>query len=126
MGIPTVTITRKGFTALVANTFAGMEFPAEAPMTVYPIEMFIPGSDLTPIEEKMDELIAGLTEWKPKMEGKKVVKPPKIRVEGKDYEEAAANVNKLFLRNMWSEGLPITPPTEAQVNWLLTGTDLPR
>ncbi|MFC1928571.1 hypothetical protein ACFLXK_03075 [Chloroflexota bacterium] len=126
MGIPTVTITREGFTGVVANTFAGMGFPAEASTVIYPLEMFIPGSDLTPIEEKMDEFIAGLTKWKPEMEGKKVVKPPKIRVEGKDYEEASDSVNKLFLRNMWSEGLPITPPTEGRVNWLLTGTDLPR
>ncbi|MFC2052570.1 hypothetical protein ACFLT4_07580 [Chloroflexota bacterium] len=125
MGIPTVTVTREGFPPVVTNAFAGMEFPAEAAVAVYPLEMFIPGSDLTPIEEKMDELIAGLTEWKPKMEGKRVIRPPKIRVEGKDYEEAVKNVNKLFLRNMWSDGLPITPPTEGQVNELLTGTGLP-
>ncbi|MFC1928764.1 hypothetical protein ACFLXK_04090 [Chloroflexota bacterium] len=126
MGIPTVTVTREGFAPVLANAFAGMGFPAEASMAIYPLEMFIPGSDLSPIEKKMDELITGLTKWKPKMEGKKVIKPPKIIVEGKDYEDAVVNVNNLFLRNMWSEGLPITPPTERRVNWLLTGTDLPR
>ncbi|MFC1861812.1 hypothetical protein ACFLT4_05820 [Chloroflexota bacterium] len=124
MGIPTVTVTREGFPPVVANAFASMEFPAEASVAVYPLGMFIPGGDLTPIEEKMDELIAGLTEWKPKMEGKRVIRPPKIRVEGNDYEEAVKNVNKLFLRNKWSDGLPITPPTEGQVNELLIGTDL--
>jgi len=49
-----------------------------------------------------------------------------VRVEGKDYEEAMAKANRLFLRNMWSDGLPVIPPTEEQVNWLLTGTDLAR
>ncbi|MFC2052278.1 hypothetical protein ACFLT4_06075 [Chloroflexota bacterium] len=86
--------------------------------------MFLSASDLIPIEEKMDELIAGLTEWKPKMGGKRVIRPPKIRVEGRDHEETVANVNRLFLRNMWSDGLPITPPTDRLVKWLLTGTDL--
>ncbi len=125
MGIPTVTVTREGFPSVVANAFAGMEFPAEAAVAVYPLGMFIPGSDLTPIEEKMDELIAGLTKWKPKTKEKKVITPPKIRVEGKDYEETVANVNKLFLRNMWSEGLPIIPPAEERVKRMLTGIDLP-
>ncbi|MFC2006213.1 hypothetical protein ACFLVG_04590 [Chloroflexota bacterium] len=120
-----MTVTRDGFPSVVANAFAGTGFPAEAAIATYPLEMFIPGSDLTPIEEKMDELIAGLTKWKPETKEKKVITPSKIRVEGKDYEEAVDNVNKLFLRNMWSEGLPITPPTEERVNWLLTGIDLP-
>ncbi len=50
----------------------------------------------------------------------------KVTVEGKDYEEAVANMNHLFLKNMWSDGLPLLPPTEERVNWILTGTDLPR
>ncbi|MFC1986562.1 hypothetical protein ACFLWC_06200, partial [Chloroflexota bacterium] len=121
-----MTVTREGFQAVVANAFAGMEFPAEASMVIYPLDMFLPGSDLITIEEKMDDLIAGLTKWKPEKEGKKVIKPPKIIVEGNDYEDAVVNVNNLFLRNMWSEGLAIIPPTEGRVNWVLTGTDLPR
>jgi len=126
MGIPTVTVTREGFSQVVANAFAGLGYPAEAPQVIYPVGMFIPGSNLSPIEEKMDELIAGLTKWEPQLKGKGVVSPPKLRVEGKDYEEALANTNKLFLRNMWSDGLPLIPPTEGRVSWMLTGTGLPR
>ncbi len=88
--------------------------------------MFIPGSDLTPIEKNIDKVIDGLTKWAPKTREKVAVSPPKIIVEGKDYEEALANMNNLFLRNLWSDGLPILPPTEERVNWLLTGTDLSR
>ncbi len=124
MGIPTVIVTREGFSQAVGNAFAGMQFPADASHVVYPVGMFIPGSDLTPIGEKMDELIAGLTKWKPKIEEKRVIRPPKVRVEGKDYEEAVANVNELFLRKMWSDGLAIIPPTKGRVNRLLTGTGL--
>ncbi len=101
-----------------------MGFPAEASQVIYPVGMFLSGSDLTPIEEKIDELVTGLTKWKPKAKKKKVITPPKVSVKGKDYEEAFTNVNKLFLRNMWSDGLPIIPPTEERVNWLLTGTEL--
>ncbi len=124
MGIPTVIVTREGFSQVVANAFAGMEFPAESSHVVYPVGMFVQGSDLTPIENKIDELIAGLTKWKPKIKDISVITPTKVRVEGKDYEEAVDNVNKLFLRNMWSDGLPIGPPTKERVNWLLRGTDL--
>ena len=125
MGIPTVIVTREGFQGVVAGTFAGVGLPAEASQVVYPSDMFVPGSDLTPIKEKIDELIAGLTEWNPKGEVKKVVVAPKVSVEGKDYEEAFANMNHRFLRNMWTDGLPIVPPTERRVNWLLKGTDRP-
>ena len=111
---------------MVANAFASIGFSADASQVIYPVNMFIPGSDLTPIEQKMDALIAGLTKWVPKIEVKGTITPPKIRVEGNDYEEAIVNVNKLFLQNRWGDGLPITPPTERLVNWLLTGTNLPR
>jgi len=126
MGIPTVTVTREGFPQVVANAFSGLGYPAEAPQVIYPVDMFIPGSDLSPIEGKMDKLIAGLTRWEPQVKKKGVISPPKLTVEGKGYEEALAGVNNLFLRNMWSDGLPLLPPTEDKVNWILTGTDFPR
>lgn len=125
MGIPTVMVTRQGFSRVVENAFASAGFTADASQVVYPIDMFVPGSDLTPIEEKADELIAGLTEWGPKSAAKKAVVSPKVVVKGKDYEETIANVSTLFLRNMWSDGLPVIPPTEKMVRWLLTGTDVP-
>ncbi len=87
--------------------------------------MFNAGSDLTPINENIDKIVAGLTTWTPKVTAKKVVyTPPMITVTGKDYPTAVDNMNLLFLRNMWGGGLPINPPTEAAVNKLLTGTPL--
>jgi len=126
MGIPTVIVTREGFSGIVAHAFAGAGFPAEASQVMYPIDMFTAGSDLAPLEEKLDELVAGLTEWEPQVKGKKVITPPKMKVRGADYAEAVTSANRLFLRNMWGDGLPLVPPTEEAVSWILTGTGLPR
>ena len=125
-GIPTMEVTRGGFTQVVGNAFAGFGFSAEAP-TVYefPIPMFVPGSDLTPINENIDKIVYGLTKWEPKIKEKGVIAPPEVTVEGKDYAEAVDNMHNLFLRNMWGDGLAFLPPTEDRVNWILRGTDLP-
>ena len=119
-------VTREGFPEVVNNAFTSLGFPPQVAMYVFPDALFRAGSDLTPIEANIDKIIDGLTKWEPEIKEKGVITPPKATVEGKDYEEAVANMNLLFLSNLWGDGLPILPPTEERVNWLLTGTDLPR
>lgn len=127
LGIPTMVVTRSGFTQATGNAFAGLGFAPEAPSVYeFPLEMFDPVSDLTPIKENIDKIVYGLTKWEPKVKEKGVYPAEKVTVTGKDYDEAVANMNNLFLKNMWGDGLPILPPTEERVNWILTGTDLPR
>ncbi|MBI4333201.1 MAG: hypothetical protein HY673_18200 [Chloroflexi bacterium] len=118
-------VTRQGFARIVANAFGGLGFPAEGP-TVYefPAEMFGKASDLTPLSRNMDKIVYGLTRWQPQTRMTGTFAPPKVRVTGKDYDEAVTNMNFLFLRNLWSDGLPIAPPTEERVGWILRGTDL--
>jgi len=41
---------------------------------------------------------------------------------GKTYREAFNAVNESFLARHWADGLPIIPPTEEAVKWMLTGT----
>jgi hypothetical protein len=124
-GIPTTIITRQGFTQVIGNAFAGFGFPAEGPVVFeFPAEMFLEGSDLTPIKDHLDAIVEGLTKWAPKINTKGLIKPDMVTVEGQDYKSAVDNVNYLFLKNQWRDGLLITPPTEDQVNWILTGTDL--
>ncbi len=117
-------VTREGFGSVVDNAFASLGFAAEAAKCIFPQEMFLGGSDLSPIEKNLDNIINGLTKWTPKVKANTVIKPPKILVTGKDYEEAVANMNNLFIKNLWSDGLPILPPTKERVKWILTGTDL--
>ncbi len=102
-----------------------MGFSREAPSIYeFPLEMFAPASDLTPIEENIDKLIFGLTKWQPTIKERKVEAPDSVIVEGADYEQAMAAMNSVFLRNAWSDGLPLLPATEHRVSWILSGTAL--
>jgi hypothetical protein len=126
MGIPTVTVTRQGFSGVVTKAFASVGFPSEASMVVYPERLFLPGSDLEPINEKMGELVDGLTEWEPTIQETGVYSPDKITITAKDRKEAVERMNHHFIRNLWSDGLPVVPPTEAAVEEMVRGTDRPR
>ncbi len=116
-----------GFSQVVANGMAGFGFVPEAP-TIYefPTKMFLADSDLTPIRENIDKIIYGLTKWEPKVKEKGIYyHSENIVVQGKDYRKAEDNMNYMFLKRMWGDGLPIIPPTPERVEWILTGTDLP-
>ncbi len=118
-------ITRKGFTGVVNNAFAGMGFPPESPCIMeFPLEMFLPASDLAPIDENIDRVVYALTGWQPKTKKKGVILPSAVTVAARDYPEAIASMNRLFLRNLWGDGLPLLPATEDRVNDILRGTDL--
>jgi len=117
-------LTRKEFVGVVRNAAAGLGFAPEVAMVTYPIDLFLVESDLSPVKQDSDKFIEGLTQWEPQVKSKGIVKPPRISIEGKDYEEAAAKMNTLFLKNQWGDGLPLIPPTEERVNWILRGTDL--
>jgi hypothetical protein len=93
-------------------------------MMEFPVDMFLPGSDLTPVRENIDKIVEGLTKWQPKVTQQGVIAPPMVEVQGKDYPEALANMQRLFQQNLWSDGLPFDAPTKETVDWLLTGTDL--
>jgi hypothetical protein len=117
-------LTRKEFVRVVNNATLGMGFAQGIAKVVFPVDLFLVESDLSPINENIDQFIEGLTKWAPTVQGKTIIKPPMITIEGKDYEEAFANMNKLFLAHMWGDGLPLLPATLERVNWILRGTDL--
>jgi hypothetical protein len=94
-------------------------------MVPFPVSLFLVESDLTPVRESIDKFGDGLTKWEPAIKKKGVLMPPKVKVEGKNYQEAVAAMNFMFLQNQWSDGLPLLPATEERVKWILRGTDLP-
>jgi hypothetical protein len=75
------------------------------------------------IDEVLDDIIGALTtpltdeEKSPKV---KTETEPKIAFKG-TYDQ----VNQFYYRKGWGDGLPITPPSQARVDEMMKGTDLP-
>ena len=125
MGIPTVVIQREEFVGVTKNAIAGFGFSPEVAMVIFPVHLFLVGSDLAPIRKKIDLFVQGLTRWAPSIREAKNIDPPPIAITGKDYEDQFGRMNLLFLANRWGDGLPLLPPTDERVKWILRGTDLP-
>lgn len=120
-------VARDSFKAVVLNCFQALGLPRDAAIYEFPTEMFLPDSDFTPLEENLDVIINGLTRWKSTAPAPKKKREAKtLWLEGHDYQDALDRMNQLFLKNNWGDGLPLLPPTPERVDWLLTGTDLPR
>jgi hypothetical protein len=48
--------------------------------------------------------------------------PDEITISADSYEKAVEKFNDMFLGNRWGDGLPMVPPTEERVSWMLSGT----
>jgi hypothetical protein len=105
----------------MTNAVAGLGLAPDAAMVTFPIEMFLPGSDITPVQARKQEFYDGLTRWRSAFDGDAAGEPPIIRVEGASVEDAFARANHLMLANRWGDGLPLWPPTRERVDWILTG-----
>jgi len=57
-----------------------MGFSAEAATLLeFPVTMFDPGSDLTPLKENIDKVVEGLTKWQPAVKAKGISPPPLLQ-----------------------------------------------
>ncbi len=101
----------------------GQGMPPEAPVVIFEYPIFLVGSDLTPLTQRMDEVIGRLTSWSSERKTTGTIKREPVTVTGKDSEEIFQNVQSLFLKNKWGDGTTIAPPTRSRVDWILTGTD---
>ncbi|MES2999524.1 MAG: hypothetical protein V4787_02450 [Pseudomonadota bacterium] len=124
LGIPTVTITREEFAGVVRNAVSGLGLPADLSIVTFPLELFTPGSDLSPLTARRQEIYDGLISWSPQVSDD--AEGAMLAVDGRDYEDAMVRANSLFLINRWGDGLPLWPATRARVDWILRGTDLAR
>ena len=118
-------VQRQEFVGATRNAVAGLGFPPEAAMVIFPVGLFLVGSDLAPIGQNLDAFIHGLTHWKPSPQETKNIDTPAIEIRGKDYEDNFTRMNRLFLAKRWGDGLPLLPPTEERVKRVLRGTDFP-
>jgi hypothetical protein len=108
------------------NAISGVGLAPDAAMITFPIDMFLPGSDLTALRERKREVYDGLTRWKSAFAQATPAAPPMLSVEAASYEDALMKANHLLLTNMWGDGLPLWPATRERVTWILRGATLPR
>lgn len=79
-------------------------------------------------EGVIDELINALTvpltkeEISSGQEKKESDESKPITITGESYEIAAEEFNRIYLDNKWGDGLPMVPPTQERVKWMLSGT----
>ena len=107
------------------NAVSGLGLAPDAAMVTFPIDMFLPGSDIAPLELRKREFYNGLTKWKSDFEqGNGEAKM--LSVEGSSYEDALFKANNLLLTSLWGDGLPIWPATRERVDWILQGSASPR
>jgi len=111
---------------VTTNAVAGLGLAPDAAMVTFPIELFLPGSDITPVEARKGEFYDGLTRWRSALKGDGSGEAPMISVEGTSVEDCFAHANHLMLANSWGDGLPLWPPTRERVDWILRGAALPR
>lgn len=111
---------------MVRNSVAGLGFDQDASMVIFPISPFLVDSDISPVERDIHKFAEGLTDWKPASGETGIQNPPKVRIEANGYEAAYDKMNRQFITSTWGDGLPLNPPTEERVSWILQGTDRAR
>src|SRR5262245_45810523 len=89
-------------------------------MVSFPIELFLPGSDITPVAERKQEFYDALTRWAPRHSAD-AGEPPMLSVEAANYAAALDAANHLFTARLWGDGLPLWPATRERVDWILRG-----
>ena len=110
----------------MTNAVAGLGLAPDAAMVTFPIEIFLPGSDISPVEARKREFYEGLTRWRSAIATDAAGEAPMIKVQGASVEDAFSRANHLMLANRWGDGLPLWPPTRERVDWILRGSVQPR
>ncbi|HKA40690.1 MAG TPA: hypothetical protein VKF40_01750 [Burkholderiales bacterium] len=107
------------------NAVSGIGLAPDAAMVTFPVNMFLPGSDINPVRERIREIYNGLTLWKSEF-AQASGAAKMITVEAPTYEQALDKANNLYLTSLWGDGLPLRPATKERVDWVLQGSTLPR
>ena len=92
MGIPTVTLTRSDFVGVMKNAVSGVGLAPDAAMVTFPVNMFLPGSDIGPLAARKREVYEGLTGWKSTF-AQSAGAAKMLSVEGASYEDALNKAN---------------------------------
>ncbi|MBI4192023.1 MAG: hypothetical protein HY525_15965 [Betaproteobacteria bacterium] len=109
---------------MMKNAVSGLGLAPDAAMVSFPIDMFLPDSDLAPLRARKREFYDGLTRWQSGFAQAAASAAPMLCVEGASYEDALIKANNLLLTNLRGDGLPLWPATRERVDWILRGSAL--
>jgi len=121
-----VTLTRADFVGVMKNAISGLGLGPDAAMVTFPIELFLPGSDIAQVEARKREFYDGLTHWTSNLAADAGGESPMASVRGATFEDTMVRANNLMIANLWGDGLPLWPATRERVEWILRGSTLPR
>jgi hypothetical protein len=107
------------------NAVAGLGLAPAGAMVTFPMPIFLPESDIAPVEARKQEFYDGLTRWKPDAVRAGAERGRTIEIEATDYEQALARFNHLAIANLWGDGLPLWLPSPQRVQWILRGAPAP-
>jgi hypothetical protein len=110
---------------MMKNAVAGLGLAPDAAMVTYPIETFLPGSDLASFRARKQEVYDALTRWQSGFRQAAPDARPMLSVEGASYEDALRKANHFLLASLQGDGLPLWPATRELVDWILRGSPLP-
>ena len=124
LGKPVVLLANYGFVNDAHSAVSGKGMPGVRVIgTTIACESTVEADIESGIDGALEDIIAALT--KPLTQEESSPQPktepePRIVFKG-SYQD----VNNFFYRKGWSDGLPVSPPTEAAVADMMTGTDFP-
>src|SRR5207248_10381844 len=105
----------------MTNAVAGLGLAPDAAMVTFPIEMFLPGSDISAVEARKREFYEGLTRWRSAIATDVAGEAPMIKVQAASVEDAFSRAKHMKLANRWGDGHPPWPPTRERADWILRG-----
>ncbi|MFH1650861.1 MAG: UGSC family (seleno)protein [Chloroflexota bacterium] len=122
LGYPSATIVCRGFDPQAKATAAGLGM-RNLPLAVYPGHV-----DMFPVDELKKNLQATVTDQIVNCLTVAPEAPPPVKEPAPGdivFRGSFEEVNEYFLRQEWSEGLPVVPPTREKVAAFLKFTDRP-
>lgn len=124
--VPTVCLNAADFVRDARRSAETFGLP-QLPLAVVPRPFTnqSPDSIRSMVDQSIDRIVSGLTQEVPaaSVEGKEIVLRDErwLTFEGEDQLEALDVMNRRFLEYGWSDGFPLRPPTERQVERMLSG-----
>jgi hypothetical protein len=127
LGKPVAFMVTRPFQAN-ARFIARREGLSDISIVAVPVDSLPLASEIKKLElgkNAADNVISALTLWQPQPVEKTENTEKTLTFIGKDYESTRNSMERYFLQNGWSDGLPLVPPTPDALDAMLEGVDCP-